>query len=168
MACRITRKACKTANETQQWAFDYAGYDQDSGSWGFLVRVWSPGTVFAADVVVRPTYPTGFEYVATAGQTGQTEPRWPTTVAGTVTDGSVTWTAQEISNDSLTTTIDSSAWSADTGINVDNDSLETGNGKQMTSAHISGGAIGEIYDVANVITLADGTVEESVLRVTVE
>lgn len=40
-----------------------------------------------------PAAPNGHVYrCSTAGTTGTTEPTWPTTSAGTVTDGGVTWT----------------------------------------------------------------------------
>ena len=58
----------------------------------------------------------GFEYeCTTGGQTSPTEPKWPTTVAGTVTDGSVTWTARAFSTNA-TDTISSANVNAPTGV----------------------------------------------------
>jgi hypothetical protein len=168
MACRILQKVCKTEGETKRWGFDYAGYDPDSGAWGFLVRVWAPGVVYPSDVVVRPSFPTGFQYSSNGGQSGQVEPRWPTAAAGTVTDGSVTWTCEAISNDSLDASIATSGWFSDTGITTDNDSLTNTGGAQIVAVDVSGGTAGQTYDITNTVTLSDGTVEESVIRVSVE
>lgn len=168
MSCRIVKKVCKTEGETKPWGFDYAGYDQDSGTWGFLSRVWAPGAVYGTDETVRPSLPTGLQYVSTAGQSGAFEPRWPTTIGGTVTDGSITWTAEAISNDSLLTTISSSDWLADdSDLTVDGEVLVNTSGAQVATVHVSGGVTGNEYEVTNTIILADGSVEESRLLVTV-
>lgn len=61
---------------------------------------WSAAAAKTAGVWVRSTSPTSllrFE-CTTAGTThATTEPTWPTTVGGTVTDGTVVWTAREAS-----------------------------------------------------------------------
>lgn len=41
--------------------------------------------------VVEPTAPNGFVYICTVAGTATGEPTWPTTLGGTVTDGTVTW-----------------------------------------------------------------------------
>lgn len=168
MACRIVKSICKTESETQAWRFDYAGYDADLGSWGFLARVWAPGTSYDSGVCVRPSLPTGFQYSSGGGFSGATEPRWPKVIGGTVADGSITWTAEAMSDDSLIATIATSAWSAETGITVDSDGMIAANGVQAAFAHISGGTLGQQYEVSNIVTLSDGTEEESILRVSVE
>ena len=167
MACRITKTVCKTESETKPWGFDYAGYDADAGRWGFLARVWTPGTAFDSGVAVRPSLPTGLQYSSSGGHSGANEPRWPTALGGTVTDGSITWTAEAIDNDSLRATITDSDWTAEMGITVDNDATTNTNGLQIVSAQVSGGTSGETYLVSNVVTLSDGTAEESVLKVSV-
>lgn len=168
MACRIVKKVCKTEGETKPWGFDYAGFDADSGTWGFLARVWAPGVAYESEVCVRPSSPTGFEYSSSGGQSGATEPRWPKLAGGTVTDGSITWTAQAISNDSLIATIAVSAWSAETGVTITDETLTNTNGVQITSMQVSAGAIGQQYEVSNVVTMSDGSVEESILLLSVE
>jgi hypothetical protein len=168
MSCRITKKVCKTEGETKRWAFDYAGYDTDTGAWAFLVNGWSQGTIFVSDATIRPTFPTGFQYSSGGGQSGQIEPRWPTTIGGTVADGSITWTCEAIGNDSLDATISSSTWLAETGITAANDDLANTGGVQLASIEVSGGTAGNTYWVANTVTLSDGTIEESVLEVSVE
>jgi hypothetical protein len=168
MTCRIVRKVCKTEGETKPWGFDYAGYDANSGTWGFLVRVWAPGYVYGLDETVRPSSPTGLQYTATAGQSGAREPRWPDTVGGTVSDGSVTWTAEAIGNDSLLTTIASSSWqSFDSSLAVSDELLVNTGGAQVATVQVSGGVMGSDYEVLNTITLEDGSVEESRLLVQV-
>ena len=53
---------------------------------------WTASTLLAVGTRVSPTTPTSKLYTATAGTTGTTEPVWPTTVGGTVTNGTVTFT----------------------------------------------------------------------------
>ncbi len=168
MACRITKTVCKTEAETKAWGFDYAGYNAETGAWGFLARVWAAGGVYADDVCVRPSLPTGLQYRSGGGNAGSTEPRWPRTVGGTVTDGTITWTAEAISNDSLLATISSSAWAeSDIAITLDDETLVNTNGQQVAAVMVAGGAVGETYEVSNSVTLSDGSIEESVLKVTV-
>lgn len=61
------------------------------------VTAWATGATFAQYAWTRSSDPTvmlRFE-CTTAGTTGGSEPTWPTTVGGTVTDGTVVWTARE-------------------------------------------------------------------------
>lgn len=56
---------------------------------------WAASTAYALGDVRRPTTRNGFSYeVTTAGTSGTAEPAWPTVEAGTVTDGTVVWTAR--------------------------------------------------------------------------
>lgn len=58
-----------------------------------VTPAWLATTVYVDNVIVRPTTPNGRCYRVTApGTTGGTEPTWPTTLGGTVTSGSVTFT----------------------------------------------------------------------------
>ncbi len=62
--------------------------------------IWVADTVYAADAIVRPTALstfTGYTYICTTAGTSHaaTEPTWPTASAGTVVDGTVTWTRQD-------------------------------------------------------------------------
>lgn len=55
---------------------------------------WAATTSYSLDDYAVPTTSTGLRYkVTTAGTSSGTEPTWPTTVGGTVTDGTVVWTA---------------------------------------------------------------------------
>jgi hypothetical protein len=50
-------------------------------------------TAYALGVYITPATPNGFYYKATAaGTSGGSPPTYPTTIGGTVTDGTVTWT----------------------------------------------------------------------------
>lgn len=54
--------------------------------------VWAASTVYAVGELVRPTIGNGLLYrVTVAGTTDVAEPTWPTTPAGTVVDGTVTF-----------------------------------------------------------------------------
>ena len=54
---------------------------------------WRSGTNYAKDAPVIPTYFNGHYYKASGGTSSVTnEPEWPTTSAGTVVDGTITWT----------------------------------------------------------------------------
>lgn len=128
-----------------------------------LARVRKPGTDYALGVRVRSPIPTGFEYEATtAGRSGGRSFRWPEVLAGTVADGSVIWTAREISTASLESTVSSVIWSADSGITLTPGALVG----QLATATLEGGEPGRTYEVRVEATMADGT--ERMLRFTVE
>lgn len=62
-----------------------------------FVPAWSAGLAVNVGQVIAPTSVNGFVYEATmgaAGRTGTSEPAWPLVAAGTVVDGTVTWTAR--------------------------------------------------------------------------
>jgi hypothetical protein len=57
------------------------------------IDAWQASTAYAVQKLVRPTSFAGRYYrVTTAGTSGGSQPTWPTTDGGTVTDGSVEWT----------------------------------------------------------------------------
>ncbi len=58
--------------------------------------VWQASTSYSVGDIVMPTIgnETGLAYYCkTAGNSGSSEPSWPTTIGNTVTDGTVTWQA---------------------------------------------------------------------------
>lgn len=58
---------------------------------------WGATITYTLGQVRRPTTATPYYYVCTtAGTSGGTEPTWSTTVGGTTTDNTVTWTTYEI------------------------------------------------------------------------
>jgi hypothetical protein len=61
---------------------------------------WTATTGFSVDKYVKPTVvnTNGWFYICTtAGTSGAAEPTWPTTLGNTVTDGTVVWTAIDMS-----------------------------------------------------------------------
>lgn len=130
-------------------------------------RTWQAGRVYAAGTRVRPDRrPTGFEYEATAGQTGAREPKWPTVAEATVVDGSITWTARAISNASLSRTIVSATWDAPSGITLSNEFVTNTDGAQRVLAYIQADVSGN-YQVKATVTFSDPSVEAYILQVTV-
>ena len=60
-----------------------------------FVNGWGATTLYTvAGAIIQPSAAkaTGYYYVATTGTTSSTEPTWPTSIGGTVVDGTVTWT----------------------------------------------------------------------------
>jgi len=122
--------------------------------WHYIGRTWRRGERYIVATFVRPTAPNGFEYECTvAGQTSIREPSWPTTVGATKVDGSVTWACRAIGNNALDV-IGTSVWPVVQGITIANE--QTDAVKQLTSARISGGTIGQTYEIENEITTASG------------
>ena len=62
-----------------------------------IPNTWTASTVTTLGTPRSPTVANGHAYdCTTAGTTGATEPTWTTTVGGTTTDGTVTWTCREM------------------------------------------------------------------------
>ena len=61
------------------------------------IPTWASGTAYGV-ASVKPTTPNGFYYGTSSGGTsGGSEPAWPTSSGATVVDGSITWTAAQVS-----------------------------------------------------------------------
>lgn len=121
---------------------------------GHCARIREPATDYALNAVVLAPRSTGLQYRATtAGRTGTTEPRYPTTAGQTVTDGSVVWTAEAVSSSSLVRTLSTATWSATSGLTV---GTPTNAGTKSTVL-ISGGVDGQDYEVTCVAECSDGT-----------
>lgn len=61
------------------------------------VPAWSSGTAYGVSLV-KPTVPNGYYYFTSSGGTsGGSEPAWPTSSGATIVDGSITWTAHQVS-----------------------------------------------------------------------
>lgn len=145
----------KHPGETLDYAADFTGH---------CVRFREPDTAYAQNVIVQPKRGTGLQYKATtAGVTGTDEPRWPTTAAQTVTDGSVVWTAEAVTTGSQIRTLSSAAWTASSGITVGSPStLGT-----RSVVLVSGGTDGQDYDLVCTGMCSDGTYPVVSLRVKV-
>ena len=173
MACQIIQEVCKRAGERRAFpAFELVNE---------FSRLWLPNQSYPAGARVRPSLAigvTGFEYVSNGGQSGATEPQrrrrsspWPTVVGESVADGSVVWTAAELSDDSLLYRIGSVSYDVPDGItNHPRDFIDEP-GSQRVPMETSGGTLGETYDVvAKVQTVQVGDsapLYELVLRVSI-
>jgi len=167
MSCRIIQTVCKTAAEVKRYGFDYVRNPQ-TGALGFLANGWRPGQPYATGAAVLPTKAfTGLQYSSSGGWSGPAEPRWPGMIGDQIADGSITWTAEAVSNDSVKASIVTSEWEADDVITIDDEQIENTAGRQVVSALVGGGEEGRTYEVTNTVTLSDGAVEVSIIEVEV-
>lgn len=128
----------------------------------YLARVRQHGTAYTVGDRVRPLRKdaTGLQYnCTTAGVTsGKPLVRWPTTIGGTVTDGTVVWTAEAVTTQSLRTTISSDDWPAVTGLTLGTESSSDLRYQVMVGSGVSG----QSYEVKHRVTLANGEDKEAV------
>ena len=130
----------------------------------YLANTRQPGMAYSADARVRPLRAdaTGLQYRCTTAGVTSGQPsarlRWPTTAGGTVTDGSVVWTAEALTSASLRTTISSSSWPAVNGLTI----ADQGSVDLKHSANVAGGKSGQRYEVKHRVTLANGEDKEAV------
>jgi hypothetical protein len=106
---------------------------------------WEPNQGYAASARVRPSTlegQTGREYESGGGQSdGDTEPDWASIGLGeTLVDGSITWTARALSNNSLRERISSATWPDVAGFTISNEAIIDEPGGQITSAQIGAAA----------------------------
>jgi hypothetical protein len=137
---------------------DYAVDFEDA-----LARYRLANTAYASNVKVRSKLASGFQFSSSGGRTGDKEPRWPTTVGGTIQDGSITWTCEAASTSSLTSTVSSAPFTADTGVTISNQSIVG----QAGTAFVAGGLDGQTYNVVCTATMADGRIMVGIVRLTV-
>lgn len=126
----------------------------------WLENRWRRGAIVALNAVVRPSTPNGLEFVCvSAGKSAAVEPLWP--AAGTIQDGSVTWTSQPASTQGLMSTVSSIVWTPPSGVTATNQSLVG----QVASALIdfTSAAVGTDYSVSCQATMANGQIEPGVL-----
>ena len=148
-ACLKIVKKCQHVEARLDYGFDWTRE---------LSRLWAADHPYPYGVTVRPAgLTTGFQYFSSGGQSGAIEPAWPTTVGGTVIDGSIEWIAEVLDDSSLVDQIDSDAWTYDpTGLTVEPVAPVVLEGQQMTSAFISDGVSGEEYVVENEVLTTAG------------
>lgn len=128
----------------------------------YLANFREAGTAYASGYRVRlpRRYATGLQYQCTTpGVTsGKPNVRWPTLVGGTVTDGTVVWTAEAMSTQSLRTTIASDDWPAVAGLTLGTES----NNDLRYQVLVDGGTSGQTYEVKHQVILANGEEKEAV------
>lgn len=121
---------------------------------------WDENLPVAANSLIRPTKGngTGFVYHAGgAGQTGENEPAWPTVAGGTVTDGSITWTAQAppaAGQDAIASVVWSQVSPPDATLTISGQSNTT----LVAQANIGGGTSGKTYTVRAQVTMTSSAV----------
>jgi hypothetical protein len=161
--CRVVFKVCKAAAERLDYAFNWTHE---------FANRWQADYPFAAATAVRPSTKdgaTGFEYVSSGGVSGTEEPVWPTTLGATVEDGSLTWTAAAISNTSLRHRIVApSAWTAATGLTLDDEADTDSPALQESRIWAEGGTEGETYRNFVEVTTDQGAIYEGELQVKIE
>lgn len=111
---------------------------------------WRPNEQFSGSEYVRPNIGTGFAYQASAGTSGNREPRWPTTLAATVIDGSVTWTCAPASINGLNAVSAASAVSSPTGVTISGVAVSE---TTKILATYAGGSVANDYDAVFSFTL---------------
>lgn len=80
---------------------------------------WQAATAYVLTDDVVPVTVNGYRYVCTsAGTTGSSEPDWPMTVTGTVTDGTVTWTCDGPTDSDIQFVVNS-MWDAFSGVDAE-------------------------------------------------
>lgn len=139
MSCKIRMfSACFIAGENLPHAFDWTEE--------FSIR-WNANSPYMVGACVRPSTlerQTGFEYVSSGGQSGAEEPEWPTTLGAEVVDGSITWTAAELSFFSLRERVSSDTWPAVSGFTIDPATPIDEPGRQITHANIGSESVANV------------------------
>lgn len=131
---------------------------------GHCIRYREENTAYGLGAVVEPLATTGFQYRATtAGRTSKSEPRWPVIVGQTVKDGSVVWTCEQPDGASLQRTLSSTTWTG-TGLTIGTPA----DASTESVALISGGTLGQTYEVTIRGVFSDGTDKVIVFDLAIE
>lgn len=119
-----------------------------------LRSYWIASRRYAVNDYVRSPSQSGFAFqCTTAGEAGMAEPAWPRVLGGTVTDGSITWTAVAPGTNAVDT-ISVVTWSQ---VSPPDSSLTipaTSNTIEEATAQFSGGTSGSVYRVRCLATTA--------------
>lgn len=166
--CEILLEVCQKQGEKREHAFNWTL---------FLAHRWLADRPYALAAAVRPSrldLQTGLEYASSGGQSnGKAEPRWkvPAAVGDEVREqkGSLTWTAQALSNTSLRERIQTSVWTPPgVDITVDDESKTDTPGLQETRCSVASIVLGT-YDIVNeIVTTTAGNEYIGILRITIE
>jgi hypothetical protein len=112
---------------------------------------WHPNEPYTSGEYVRPVVPNGFAYeCTTTGLSGNREPKWPTVIAATKTDGSATWTCRAAGAAGLNPITVPSAQSDPTGLTIT--SVTVSESYKLLATYADGIA-GQAYDVVFSFTL---------------
>lgn len=144
--CLHIVKRCQHSEARLDYGFDWTRT---------FSRIWAPDRPFGVGIVVRPLGDaTGFEYISSGGQSAAEEPGWSRVDGGTTVDGSIIWTAQPVTVDSLMDRISTDLWSDSNpaGLTIEPQPPVDEAGDQVTSAIISGGVPGVVYTIENEVT----------------
>lgn len=121
---------------------------------------WEPSRQHSTSDIVRPLVATGFAYQASgAGQSGDREPAWPRALNGTVTDGSITWTAIAAGANGVTAVSSPSVTVSPSGeLSAGVASVINGDGTNTrVQFTLSGGTVGKRYLVKVQVTAGSET-----------
>lgn len=123
---------------------------------------WTASTAYSTGDTVLPTTANGRMYrCTTAGNSAASEPTWPTTVAGTVADGTVVWTEASDFIDAGTFTEPSGGSYARVALTNNNTNFSSTVSSSDTTA-VSTGTSGRTYSLA-AITLNSPTSTEGLV-----
>lgn len=136
----------------------------------WLINTREPGVAVAVDFVMRPTrsMATGFQYRCTVAGVTSCLPffrlRWPHTVGGLIVDGSVSWTAEAIDDESLRTTVTDEIWTETPGVVLSAESAAD----SIYSVQVEGGVSGQEYVVRHSADFANGEKRSQAVQINIE
>lgn len=117
----------------------------------WCANFWRPNEAFGLNEYIRPSTATGFAYQATTGGvSGSRQPVWPTTLAATVLDGSITWTCTAAAANGLNAISAPTAASDPTGLTIS--SVSASESTKILATY-SGGTDAQDYDAVFSFTL---------------
>jgi hypothetical protein len=152
--CIATLKVCQGEQSVLDYAFD-------------LTERFSiprqPNFPYASGARVRPVEAgTGRQYQSSGGVSNgdDFEPDWPIEDGESVVDGSLTWTAEAITFDSLRYRIDSVTWTAPDEITLSDETVVDQPAMQEVRVTVAGGTAGQKYRIVGVVTTTAGLEHE--------
>lgn len=122
-----------------------------------------PNFPYASGAHVRPVEGgTGWQYQSSGGVTNgdDFEPQWPTEDGVAVADGSLIWTAEDITYDSLRYRIDEVEWTAPAAITLSDETVIDQPAMQEVRITLAGGTAGEKYRIVGLVTTTTGLIFE--------
>lgn len=152
--CIAKFKACQGDQAKLDYAFDLTDR--------FAIPR-QPNHPFSNGACVRPVEGgTGLQYRSNGGVTSgdEFEPQWPAQEGGEVIDGSLTWTGEQITFESLRYRIDSVVWTAPDGITLSDELVIDQPALQEARVTVAGGTAGERYRIVGVVTTTTGLEHE--------